>query len=133
MFEREIRTADLQLIIKNLKDRVEAFESGEKYLRMKEEFHKCRAADARKIRRLEKELAEARGEIIHVRNLWFEICDELEKKIVILDKKEREWYEKFLEKISRYHFSEYNCQQYVLEVLISADKMAKDDGVSLAF
>ena len=81
MFEREIRTDDLQLIIKNLKDHVEAFESGEKYLRMKEEFHKCRAADARKIRRLEKELAEARGEIIHVRNLWFEICDELEKKI----------------------------------------------------
>ncbi len=37
------------------------------------------------------------------------------------------------EKISRYHFSEYNCQQYVLEVLISADKMAKDDGVSLTF
>ena len=98
MFEGEIKIADLQLEIKNLKDRVEAFESGEKYIRMTEEFHKCRAADARTIRRLEKELAEARKETIHVRNLWFDICDELEKRIITLDQKEREWYEKFLKK-----------------------------------
>ena len=64
--------------------------SGEKYTRMKEDHRKAREADARLIRRRERELAEARRERIHTRDLWLDVIDKLqeehEKEITKKDK-----------------------------------------------
>ncbi|MBR6230066.1 MAG: hypothetical protein IKQ97_10045 [Eubacterium sp.] len=76
MFDQDMLIADLRFEIKALKDKLEAFESGEKYIQMEKEFLRCRNADARTIRRLKNELADARREMIHVRNLWFATCDD---------------------------------------------------------
>ena len=85
--------------IKLLTERVEAFESGEKFLRM-EKLHKiAREGDFRTIERLKKELAQERSEKIHVRELWFQTCqdiqDECDKKLL---KKDRECEQKLADK-----------------------------------
>lgn len=98
MYRKELEIADLKFWIKIYRDKVERFESGEKYNQMLEEFERCRRSDARKIRRLEKELAAAREEVKHVRDLWFDICDELEKSNKKLAEQVKEEHKKFLEK-----------------------------------
>ena len=91
MFKDDITRADLLFEIKLLKDKVAAFENGEKYIRMKEECEKIHSADLRTIRRLEKEKADARIEAIHVRNLWYTTCSDIVKeKDRLLKKKEEE-------------------------------------------
>lgn len=91
MYEDAVSKADLLLMNKVLRDKVKAFESGEKYRRIKEQNRKARKADARTIRRLEKELAGARSETIHVRELWYATCtdimSECEKKLKEKDKR----------------------------------------------
>ena len=86
----EMSKAELLLVIRNLRERIRAFESGEKYTRMKEDHRKAREADARLIRRRERELAEARRERIHTRDLWLDVIDKLqeehEKEITKKDK-----------------------------------------------
>ena len=52
------RESDLLFENKLLRDRVKDFETGDKYLRMKEDHHLARSADFRTIHRLEKELEE---------------------------------------------------------------------------
>lgn len=81
---------ELLFKIKLLKDRVEAFESGEKYVRM-EALHKiARQGDFRTINRLKKELSAERAEKRHVRELWYQTCldlqNEFEKKLREKDK-----------------------------------------------
>lgn len=57
---------------------IREFESGERYLKL-EEKHKAAIRERdRIIRRLEKELAQARQETVRVRRLWFESTDDLE-------------------------------------------------------
>lgn len=111
MFDQSISIADLRFENKILKDKLEAFESGEKYVQMEKEFHRCREADARTIQRLQKELADARKETIHVRNLWFATCDDLEKKIKKLSKKEREWYDKYIKKTRELYASQTELEE----------------------
>ena len=111
MFDQDILIADLRFEIKVLKDKLEAFESGEKYIQMEKEFLRCRNADARTIRRLKNELADARKEMIHVRNLWFATCDDLEKKIEKLNKKEREWYDKYIKKTQELYASKTELEE----------------------
>lgn len=99
MYEDVWNRQELLFTIKLLKDRVEAFESGEKYVRM-EKLHKAaRAGDFRTIQRLKKELAEARAEKTHVRDLWFATCqdiqDECDQK---LREKDKECAKKLAEK-----------------------------------
>ena len=76
----EMSKAELLLVIRNLRERIRAFESGEKYTRMKEDHRKAREADARLIRRRERELAEARRERIHTRDLWLDVIDKLQEE-----------------------------------------------------
>jgi hypothetical protein len=111
MFDQDILIADLRFEIKVLKDKLEAFESEEKYIQMEKEFLRCRNADARTIRRLKNELADARKEMIHVRNLWFATCDDLEKKIEKLNKKEREWYDKYIKKTQELYASKTELEE----------------------
>lgn len=99
MFESVWNRQDLLFNLKILKDRVEAFESGEKYVQMQELHRIARAGDFRKIKRLEQELAQERAEKIRVRELWYATCqdiqDECEKK---LKQKDKECQQKLEEK-----------------------------------
>ena len=72
--------SDLLFRIRLLEKKVAGFESGEKYLRMQEEFRKTHAAELRTINQLEKELADAHAETVHVRELWYESCQDIEKE-----------------------------------------------------
>lgn len=87
MYEDVISRSDLLFSIKILKDKVRSYETGDKYLRMKEQHKKAREADARTIKRLERELSESRRETIHVRDLWYATCVDV---IAECDRKIRE-------------------------------------------
>ena len=91
MYETVLDRQDLLFKIKILKDRVEAFESGEIYVRMEKLHQIARAGDFRTIRRLKEELGQERKEKIRVRELWYATCldiqNECEKK---LQQKDRE-------------------------------------------
>lgn len=111
MFDQDILIADLRFEVKVLRDEVEAFKSGEKYVRMEEEFHRCRRADAKTIRRLEKERDAAREEARHVRDLWFETCDQLVKDIEKLNGKLDKEHEKLLKKIKELYRVKTNLEE----------------------
>lgn len=111
MFDQDILIADLRFEVKVLRDEVEAFKSGEKYVRMEEEFHRCRRADAKTIQRLEKERDAAREEARHVRDLWFETCDQLVKDIEKLNGKLDKEHEKLLKKIKELYRVKTNLEE----------------------
>lgn len=80
----------LQYRVKAQAGIIREFESGERYLKLKEKQEAVIRERDRKIRRLEKELAEARQEILHVRKLWFESEDDLEASYEkIVEEKDR--------------------------------------------
>lgn len=89
--EDVISRSDLLFRIKILKDKVRSYETGDKYLRMKEQHKKAREADGRTIKRLERELSESRRETIHVRDLWYATCvdviAECDRKIMEKDRR----------------------------------------------
>ena len=99
MYEDVWDRQSLLFKIKLLTDRVEAFESGEKYRRMKELHRIAREGDSRTIQRLKKELAQERSEKTRVRELWFATCldmqDQFDKQ---LKQKDEECAEKLAEK-----------------------------------
>lgn len=90
MYENVWDRQELLFKIKLLSDRVEAFESGEQYARMEELHRLARESDFRTIKRLKKELAKERAEKVHVREIWYETCldvqKECEKKLQQKDK-----------------------------------------------
>jgi len=73
-------TADLQYKVKVLTSRVKAFESGEKYKKMREEFRKQLSSKDVKIRKLKTELADANSRTITVRKNWQQVIEDLEKE-----------------------------------------------------
>ena len=91
MFKQTWRESDLLFRVKLLTDKVAAWESGEKYIKMQEEHRKETAAKDRRIKQLEKEIARAHAETINVRNKWFQTCDDVVKeKELALERKDRE-------------------------------------------
>ena len=66
--------------IKLLQDRVEAFENGEQYLRMKKLHKVARDGDFRTISRLKAELEQERAEKIRVRENWYGTCEDIIKE-----------------------------------------------------
>lgn len=73
-------TTTLEYRLKAASAQIQAFKSGEKYVRMQEEYLKELRSLERKIRKLEEELSIAHSGIVSVRNQWFEIFEELEKE-----------------------------------------------------
>lgn len=75
----------LQFKNKFLKERLDAFESGTMYVQMQKLHELARNGDFQTINRLKKELEQERKEKVHVRELWYQTCrdvqDECEKKI----------------------------------------------------
>ena len=99
MYENVWERQELLFKIKLLKDRVEAFENGDQYVRMKKLHQIAREGDFETIKHLKKELAQERAEKIHVRELWYNTClgiqRECEKR---LKEKDKECEKKLVEK-----------------------------------
>ena len=73
-------TTTLEYRLKAAKKELEAFQSGDKYIRMEEQHRKEVRALERKIAKLEKELAEARRRAKTIRDQWFEVFEQLQKE-----------------------------------------------------
>ena len=79
----------MQFEIKLLRDRVSAFESGEKYVQM-EKLHKAaREGDFREMRRLREALVEARTEKHHVMEIWYQACEDIQNEYEKSSRKRR--------------------------------------------
>ena len=72
--------SNLQYQVRNLTERVKVFESGEKYVTMREERKSQLAVKDREIRKLKLNLADARQRTVTVRNNWLQVIDDLEKE-----------------------------------------------------
>ena len=66
-------TSALRIRLKAAEDKVNAFEYGEKYVRMQEQFKAVFRMQNAKIRRLEEELGRAHAQTVSVRKIWSEI------------------------------------------------------------
>ena len=74
----------LQYKVKALTREIAAFKSGEKYIQMEEAHRRDNATNARIIKELKRDLADAHKETVTVRNIWMEMLEEAEKKISTL-------------------------------------------------
>ena len=68
----------LQQKTKALSERVAAFESGDIYVRMKEEHKKTNESYAREIAKLRRENSDLHREVVHVREIWSQSVEDLE-------------------------------------------------------
>ena len=70
-------TSALRIRLKAAEDKVKAFESGEKYVRMQEQFKAVFREQNAKISSLEEELGKAHAQTVNVRKIWSEIFDDV--------------------------------------------------------
>lgn len=70
----------LEYRLKAANAQILAFKSGEKYIRMQEEYLKGLRSLEQKIRKLEEALSSAHSETVSVRDQWFEIFEEIQKE-----------------------------------------------------
>lgn len=70
-------TGVLRMRLKAAEEKVEAFESGEKYVQMQERFQAAFREQNARIRRLECELGRAHAQTVSVRKKWSEIFDDV--------------------------------------------------------
>ena len=88
---------NLEYRLKAATTEVRAFKSGEKYVKMQEEYRKELRHLERIIKRLEEELSTARCDIVIARNQWFEVFEELQKEFeqkLVFSKKRNKLLEK---------------------------------------
>lgn len=97
----------LQLKNRHLQEKIRDYESGEMYVRMKEEFQKAIRQANRETLRMKKEAADAHAQAVSVRNLWMEMYETAEKeylaKIDSLERENRTLKEKLHEKTDAYY------------------------------
>jgi hypothetical protein len=79
MYGRFEYITDLQYRVKNLRFQVDEFRSGRKYVKMREGFEAELAGKDRRIRRLERELADVRRQASKERNFWIQAADDTER------------------------------------------------------
>lgn len=72
--------ANLEYRLKAVNAEIDAFKSGEKYVRMHTEYQKEIRFLERKNKKLRKGIADSHRETVTVRNQWFEIFEELQKE-----------------------------------------------------
>ena len=70
-------TGALRIRLKAAEDKVKAFESGEKYVQMQEQFKAAFRRQNARIRKLEGELGKAHAQTVNVRKIWSEIFDDV--------------------------------------------------------
>lgn len=73
-------TGALRIRLKAAEDKVKAFESGEKYVQMQEQFKAAFREQNAIIRKLEDELGRAHAQTVSVRKIWSEIFDDVYKE-----------------------------------------------------
>ena len=73
-------TSALRIRLKAAEDKVKAFESGEKYVRMQKQFQAIFREQNAKIRRLKEELGRAHAQTVSVRKMWSDIYDDVYRK-----------------------------------------------------
>ena len=67
--------SDLQYRNRMLKQELEEFKSGARYIKLQEDYHRVMAGYIREIQRLRAGQADANARAISVRNLWYEECE----------------------------------------------------------
>ncbi len=60
---------------KALRQKVKAYENGERYLKLQKDYQRVVAGYIKEIKNLRRELADARATTVRVRDIWFEECD----------------------------------------------------------
>ena len=78
----------LEYKLKAANARIQAFESGERYVQLEQRYQKEVQTLLQKIKVLEKELFFAQKESSRIRNQWFEVWEEVEKE---WQQKEKHW------------------------------------------
>lgn len=73
-------TGALRIRLMTAEDKVKAFESGEKYVQMQEQFKATFREQNARIRKLEGELGKAHAQTVNVRKIWSEIFDDVYKE-----------------------------------------------------
>ena len=81
--------ATLRYMLKAAESQLAAFKSGEKYVRMEEEFRKQLREKDTIIKGLQQELACSRRETVTVRNQWFAIFEDMQKESDLQEKNTR--------------------------------------------
>lgn len=75
-----IETATLQYRLKNMTQKVREFESGERYIKMRQEFLAVFREQNQTIKSLKNEIARAHAETVTVRKNWSEVVDDLDRE-----------------------------------------------------
>ena len=71
-----VKVNTLECIVKAQQQQLEAFRSGERYMKLQKDFRRVIAGYERTIKNLKIELGKAHAETVNVRNIWFEQCDQ---------------------------------------------------------
>ena len=90
--------SDLRFQVKILKDKVTAFESGEKYIQMKRRIQEITRYYEKANKQLKVELAKAHQETVEVREKWDLTCEDILRETEIALEKMRQEVEKAQEK-----------------------------------
>lgn len=69
---------DLQYKLKHLQYEVDAFKSGDKYVKMNLDFQAMLAERNRKVKKLQNKLADSHSEMVTVRNNWMQVFEDLQ-------------------------------------------------------
>lgn len=78
LFGRFEFITNLQYKVKQLQHEVDAFKSGDKYIKMNSNFQAMLGERNREVERLRRQLAESRSEIVTVRENWMQVFDDLQ-------------------------------------------------------
>lgn len=88
--------------IKHLKQTIDEFQSGERYLKLQKDYHRVAAGYIKEIKRLRKEVGELHAGMISIRNMWsddyYALYDESQAEIRQLKETIRRLYDKIWEK-----------------------------------
>ena len=75
-----LKVNTLECVVKVQQKQLDAFRSGERYLKLQKDFRRVIAGYERTIRNLKTELGKAHAETVKVRNIWFEQCAQRDVK-----------------------------------------------------
>ena len=102
-----VKVNTLECIVKAQQQQLEAFRSGERYMKLQKDFRRVIAGYERTIKNLNIELGKAHAETVNVRNIWFEQCDQ-------------DW-QKYLKEMSRMQSQVEKYQNLYWETLKACD------------
>ena len=80
-------TTALEYRIKALKNELDKFKSGEKYLTMQKDSRKSIRSLERKVKERDQEISRSHQETVRVRKYWFEVFEDMQKEHMLEIKK----------------------------------------------